>query len=91
MSSVQVYSRSLRLATSKEALASSSETINVARGLHYIPWLVGLQVHTPLVADLLNVVLNLTTTPKAVAPDIILRNVNRTACICTAIHRLLGR
>lgn len=72
MSSVQVYSRSLRLVTINEVLTSPSETINVARGLHYTPWLVGLQVHTPLVADLLNVVLNLTTTPNAVAPDIIL-------------------
>jgi hypothetical protein len=89
VSSVQVHSRSLRLVTSKEVLTSSSETINVARGLHYTPWLVGLQVHTPLFADLLTVVLNLTT-PKAIAPDIILRNVNRTVHICTAIHRLLG-
>jgi hypothetical protein len=89
--SVQVCSRSLRFETSKEALTSSPNTINVARWLHYTPWLVGLQVHTPLVADLLTVVLNLTTTQKAVAPDIILRNVNRTAYICTVIHRLLGR
>ena len=86
-----VYSRSVRLVTSKEALTSSSETINVARRLHYAPRFVCLQEHTPLVADLLTVVLNLTTTPRAVAPDIILRNVNRTAYICTAIHRLLGR
>jgi hypothetical protein len=90
VSSVQVHSRSLRLAPSKEVLTSWSETINVARGLHYTPWLVGLQVHTPLDADLLNVVLNLTPTPKAVTPDIFLRNVNRTVHICTAIIRLLG-
>lgn len=80
-----MYSRSLRLVTSNEAL-----TINVARRLHYTPWIVGLQVHTSLVADLLIVVFNLTT-PKVVAPDIIFRNVNRAAFICTAIHRLLGR
>lgn len=76
------------------ASPSGRITKPVSRGaLHSLAcWLATVtdSTHTPLAANLLTFVLNLAVAPNAVAPDIIVRNVNTIASICIAIYRLLA-